>query len=233
MREVAPRGNRRSKAFAFDPLRVSFSYIEREIMARYTGPKARINRRLGSVIFESAGAVKAFDRKPQPPGMSTARRKISTYGLAMQEKQKLKYYYGLSERQLRKMFAAASRAKGNTGGELLVLCERRLDNVVRMVGFTKTRPQARQGVSHGHFLLSGRKIDVPSAYVKPGDTIHVKRKSNLTVLYRGTHSEAETMVPDWLSVDIENLSATVLRLPTASDSTLPVEIGMVIELLSR
>src|SRR5690606_32233258 len=116
-------------------------------MGRYTGPKARINRRLGFQVFESAGAVRASERKEYPPGMAQRRRKTSNYGLALVEKQKIKFYYGFREKHLRRYFDKAQRAKGNTGENLMILCERRLDNVVRRAGFTKTRPQSRQGVA--------------------------------------------------------------------------------------
>lgn len=202
-------------------------------MARYTGPKARINRRLGGVIFESNGAVRSLDRKPQPPGMATRPRKLSTYGEAMREKQKIKYYYGLGERQLRRLYQEATRSKGNTGENLLLLCELRLDNVVRLAGFTKTRPQARQGIGHGHFLLNGRKHDVPSTQVSVGDVIHIKRRANVSELYRRVHEEYDGQTADWLTTDATQQEIIVSRLPTAEDVTLPVEIGMVVELLSR
>ena len=123
-------------------------------MARYTGPKARINRRLGMMIYESGGATRALERREGPPGMHQRGRRPSNYGLALMEKQKIKHFYGLGERQLRRYFQKAGRTKGNTGEQLLMLCERRLDNVVRRVGFTATRPQARQGVAHGHFTVN-------------------------------------------------------------------------------
>lgn len=203
-------------------------------MAHYTGPKARINRRLGEVIFESSGALRAFDRKPQPPGMAAQRpRKQSTYGESMREKQKIKYYYGLSERHLRRLFKQAKNVSGNTGENLLQLCERRLDSVVRLAGFTKTRPQARQGVAHGHFLVNGVKTDIPSMQVRVGDVIHVKRRQNLAAIYHEFHENFEGGQADWLSVDSEDQKITVIRLPAAEDITLPVDVGMVVELLSR
>ncbi len=115
-------------------------------MARYAGPKARINRRFGALLFENAGATRAYERRETPPGMHQKRQRGSNYGVALAEKQKIKYYYGLGERQLRRYFASAVRKKGNTGETLLLMCERRLDNVVRRAGFTKTRPQSRQGL---------------------------------------------------------------------------------------
>jgi len=131
-------------------------------MGRYTGPKARVNRRLGFMVFENAGAIRAAEKKEYPPGMSQRRRKVSNYGLALTEKQKIKYFYGLREVQLRRYFAIAKRTKGNTSAALMILCERRLDNVIRRAGFAQTRPQARQGVVHGHFQVNGKTVTRPS-----------------------------------------------------------------------
>lgn len=202
-------------------------------MSRYTGPKGRINRRLGAVIFEGSGAMRAFDRRPKPPGMSGGQRKLSKYGEAMREKQKIKYYYGLGERQLRRFFDKARRQAGNTGENLLILCERRLDSVVRQAGFTCTRPQARQSVGHGHFTLNGFATDIPSLAVNAGDIIRVKPRANLSALYAQQLAAADGQRPDWLEVDAGTLQITVLRPPAAHDITLPVEIGLVVELLSR
>lgn len=202
-------------------------------MARYTDPKARINRRLGALVFESAGAAKAFDRRNSPPGMHPAPRKLSKHGEAMREKQKIKYYYGLGEKQLRRLFGKSRRMGGPTGKNLLVLCERRIDSVVRLAGLAKTRPQARQGVTHGHFILNGRRHDIPSASVRQGDVIHVLRRPNLVELYRSCLAETDGQVADWLALDAEQLKVIVHRLPTAEDVTLPVDVGMVVELLSR
>lgn len=202
-------------------------------MAHYTGPKARINRRLGAMIFESAGAAKAFDRRPQAPGMAPPVRKLSTYGVAMREKQKIKYYYGLGERQLRRLFEQAKRSAGNTGDALLLLCERRLDSVVRLAGFTRTRPQARQGVGHGHFTINGKHIDVPSLTVRVGDVIAVKRRGSLTDLYGGNLATFDGEPAAWLSVDAQNLQFIVSTLPSSDDVTLPVNVAIVVELLNR
>lgn len=202
-------------------------------MSRYTGPKGRINRRLGAMIFESAGAAKAFDRRPNPPGMHPPVRKMSTYGESMREKQKIKYYYGLGERQLRRIFDLSKQGQGDTGSKMLMLCERRLDSVVRLAGFTKTRPQARQGVCHGHFTVNGRHCDVSSFSVRPGDVIHVKRRSSLTDLYGGNLAAFDGRAADWLHVDAERLTITVTRLPGPEDVTLPVNVQIVVELLSR
>jgi small subunit ribosomal protein S4 len=202
-------------------------------MSRYTGPKARVNRRLGMLVFESAGAAKAFDRRSSAPGMAPPVRKLSKYGESMREKQKIKYYYGLGERQLRKLFDRARRQTGNTGTNLLLLCERRFDNVVRLSGLTKTRPQARQGIGHGHFTLNGIATDVPSVTLRMGDVIAVKRRENLIGLYHPNATVGESFVPDWITLDASTLQATVQRLPSIEDVTLPVDIAMVVELLSR
>ncbi len=202
-------------------------------MSRYTGPKARINRRLGALVFESAGAAKAYGRRDTPPGQQQPRRKISKYGEAMREKQKIKYYYGLHERQLRRMFDKATKAKGNTGENLLLLCERRLDSAVRLSGLTKTRPQARQGIAHGHFQLNGRRNDIPSTQVRPGDVIDIRARGNIEQLYLACLAESDGTSADWVALDRETLRITIQRLPTVDDITLPVDIGMVVELLSR
>ena len=131
-------------------------------MARYHGPKARINRRLGFQVYESHGAIKAMERRDNPPGMHTRPRRPSNYGLALREKQKIKHYYGLGERQLRRFFESVRHKKGNTGQQMMQLLERRLDNVIRRAGFVKTRPQARQGIVHGHFRVNGVKVTKPS-----------------------------------------------------------------------
>ena len=202
-------------------------------MAHYTGPRARINRRLGAVIFENVGASRAMERKPSPPGMAMRPRKLSTYGEAMREKQKIKYYYGLGERQLRTLFQKAKHTAGNSGENLLLLCEKRLDSVVRLAGFAKTRSQARQGVAHGHFLVNGRRTDVASYQVRVGDVIHVKRRANLADVYRGHMELAEGEAADWLTVDKGQQEIIVSRMPMSEDITLPVDVGMVVELLSR
>ena len=201
-------------------------------MARYTGPKGRVNRRLGAMVFESAGATKALEKRPNPPGMHPKQRRTD-YGAALNEKQKVKYYYGLGERQLRRYFAKASSMKGNTGENLLVLCERRLDNVVHRAGFTKTRPQARQGIVHGHFQVNGIKVTKPSFMVKPGDVITVKAREQLHLVYKAVLAEISPPTPDWLQFDSEALRCTVLGLPGPSDVSLPVDIKTVTEFMGR
>lgn len=202
-------------------------------MGRYTGPKARINRRLGFQVFENAGAVRAFERKEYPPGQAQRRRKTSIYGQALTEKQKIKFYYGLREKNLRRYFAKAKHMKGNTGANLMVLCERRLDNVVRRAGFAASRPQARQGIVHGHFLVNGRRVDRPSYQCSAGDVITVKSRPNLTKLYAEFVAAAGDTNCSWINFDKEDLRAIVTSLPTPDDISLPVDVGAVVAFMSR
>jgi len=203
------------------------------IMARYTGPKGRINRRFGAMLYEDNGAVKAFDKRKNPPGMHTRGRRPSTYGLGLREKQKIKYYYGVSEKQLRRYFDIAKHAKGNTGENLLLMCERRLDNVIRRVGLTKTRPQARQGAAHGHFTVNGRRVDIPSLQVRPGDVITVRSKEPLRNYYRGNLINSNTQGLEWASFDSDTMTITIQSMPTASDISLSVDRNVVVEFMSR
>jgi small subunit ribosomal protein S4 len=202
-------------------------------MGNYTGPKARINRRLGAMVFESTGAVRSAERRPEPPGMASRRRKLSNYALALAEKQKIKYYYGLRERQLRKLFDKARRLKGNTGEQLLILCERRLDNVVRRAGFALTRPQARQGIAHCHFQVNGRTSQTPSILVRQGDVVRVRKRPNLQGIYRELAQASSSTRCDFLSADPENLEIIVTGVPTFEDVSLPVDVGQVVAFLSR
>jgi len=202
-------------------------------MGHYTGAKARINRRLGAAVFESAGALRAFEKRDFPPGMHTRRKKPTNYGLALTEKQKIKYYYGFRERQLRNYFKEGRRLKGNTGENLLVLCERRLDNVVRRAGFALTRPQARQGIVHSHFQLNGRTVNKPSIMVKPGDVVTLRNRPNLQKMYREVVDHHAISGCDWISFDEKELKAIVTSLPTIDDVSLPVDVGQVVAFLSR
>ena len=202
-------------------------------MARYTRPKARVNRRLGTLVYENSGASRAFDRRPSPPGMHTRGRRPSNYGLALMEKQKIKHYYGLGERQLRRYFNNVAHKKGNTSELLLLLCERRLDNVIRRAGMCKTRPQARQGITHGHFQVNGVKVTKPSYQVRPGDVITVRRRNNLLQAYQGISESADGEPVDWITFDNETLRITVQGAPGPSDISLPVDGNIVVEFMSR
>ncbi len=204
-------------------------------MSRYTGPKGRINRRLGTLVYESRGASRAMEKRGnQPPGMHTRPKRPSNYGRALYEKQKIKHYYGLGERQLRRYFEKAGRMKGNTSENLLLICEARLDNVIRRVGLTATRPQARQGVAHGHFRVNGVKVDKPSYLLRPGDVITIRPRENVLGLYRniiGAGVDGQGI--DWAKLDTDTLTVNVVGVPGPSDISLPVDGNVVVEFLSR
>jgi len=203
-------------------------------MGHYTGPKAKINRRLGAVIYESRGAMRAADRRPNPPGMHTRPKRPSNYGAGLMEKQKIKHYYGVGEKQLRRYFQHAKHAKGNTGENLVVICERRLDNAVRRAGLAVTRCQSRQGIVHGHFLVNGRKCDKPSMQLRPGDVISVRNREKLHIMYRSIHGEAVGETPSFLSFDPESLAIRFESNPAPEEFSVPIEdINVVVEFMSR
>jgi small subunit ribosomal protein S4 len=203
-------------------------------MSRYTGPKARINRRLGTLIYEDGGSARALERRPQAPGMHPRRGRPSNYGTALAEKQKIKHYYGLGEKQLRRYFDNVRHVKGNSGEQMLLMCESRLDNVIRRVGLTKTRLQARQGVTHGHFQVNGVKVDRPSYPLRPGDVVTVRDRQNIKDLYRAIMAQGvEGTTLEWVSFDADNMTATVQGKPGPGDISLPVDVNVVVEFLSR
>jgi small subunit ribosomal protein S4 len=203
-------------------------------MARYTGPKTKVSRRYGVLL---AGSARAFENKPYAPGQhgpKGARRKISEYGTALAEKQKLRFQYGVLERQFRRYFETALKTRGITGLILLQLLETRLDNVVYRLGFAKTRSAARQLVAHGHVALNGRKTDIPSATLKIGDVVAVRAKDGSKRLaQRGLEQTQIVDTPDWLIVDKENLSGKVVRIPTREEINPVVNEQLVVELYSR
>ena len=202
-------------------------------MGRYTGPKGRVNRRLNENVYESSGSVKALSRKEYPPGMHKRRKKETTYGAALLEKQKIKYYYGLRDRQLYRYLDIAKRAAGNTGATLLILCERRLDNVIRRAGLTLTRPQARQGVVHRHFQLNGRTVNKPGIMVRPGDVITVRNRPNIRKMYNTVGESSGATTAEWLAVDKSAMKIIVTTLPTVDDVGLKVDVGPVVVFMSR
>jgi small subunit ribosomal protein S4 len=203
-------------------------------MARYTGPKTKVSRRYGVLL---AGSARAFENKAYPPGMhgpKGSRRKISEYGTALAEKQKLRFQYGVLERQFRRYFETALKTRGITGLILLQLLETRLDNIVYRLGFAKTRAGARQLVSHGHVTVNGRKTDISSATLKVGDVVAVRAKDGSKRLaQRGLEQTQIVEPPDWLLVDKENLSGKVVRIPTREEINPLVNEQLVVELYSR
>jgi small subunit ribosomal protein S4 len=185
------------------------------------------------MVFESGGATRALEKRENPPGMALRRKKPTNYGRALNEKQKIKYYYGLRERQLRNAFDKARRIQGNTGENLMVLCERRLDNVIRRAGLAATRPQARQGIVHAHFQLNGQTVTIPSILVRPGDVISIRPRPNLKELYKSVVESTPQPQCNWISFDAQALEARVNTLPTIDDVSLPVDVGQVVAFLSR
>lgn len=208
-------------------------------MARHTGPVCRLCRREGVKLFLKGTRCDttkcALERRNQPPGMHSARRgKLTDYGQHLREKQKVKHYYGVLERQFRTYFAEAARSKGNTGETLVQLLERRLDNVVHRLGFGQSRAQARQMVSHGHITLNGRFCNVPSVLLRPGDVIRVKNRKESLQLVQANLAENSRQVPDFLSLGEGTLpEGRVNRLPDASDISIPVEVQLIVELCSK
>ena len=203
-------------------------------MARYTGPKTKISRRFGVALF---GPSKALERKNYGPGMhgpKGSRRKQSDYSVALAEKQKLRYQYGVLERQFRRYFTIASTRRGVTGEILLQLLETRLDNVVYRLGFANSRSAARQMVSHGHVQVNGRKVDISSFNVKAGDTIVVKDKpQSRRLAAKNIELTQITPVPDWLVVDKEQFSGKVSRIPSRDEIAPIVNEQLIVELYSR
>ncbi len=209
-------------------------------MGRYTGPVCRLCRREGLKLFLKGTRCDspkcAIERREGVPGMHQFRRgKPSEYSIRLREKQKVKRYYGIYERQFRKYFDMASRKSGNTGDALMTILERRLDNVVTRLGFALSRAQARQIIDHGHVTINGRKMDIPSYLVKAGDTIAVKDREHSKKLAVG-NLELEGMppLPDWLDrISSDPPEGRVSRLPAPQDISLPVTPQLIVELLSR
>jgi small subunit ribosomal protein S4 len=176
-----------------------------------------------------------IERRDSPPGMHNVRRgKLTDYGVHLREKQKVKHYYGVLERQFRTYFAEAERSRGNTGETLMSLLERRLDNVVHRLGFGLSRAQARQLVRHGHLTVNGRRVDIPSYLVKPNDIIRVKNRKSSLQAVQANMSEHQREVPDFLSrLDGPLPEGRVVRLPEAQDVSIPVQTQLIIELCSK
>ena len=209
-------------------------------MGRYIGPVCRLCRREGVKLYlkgERCYSPKcAMERRPYPPGQHGQKRarRPSDYAVRLREKQKLRRIYGISERQFRNLFEEASEKKGVTGSVFLGLLESRLDNVVYRLGFAVSRRQARQLVRHGHITVNGRRVDLPSYRVRPGDEIAVAEKSrNLELIRQNLEAMKGRKVGPWLSLDVEGMKGKFLRLPDREDLALPVNEQLVIEFYSR
>ena len=209
-------------------------------MARYTAAVCRLCRRSGEkLMLKGSKCITkcVLDKRPKPPGQQLGRGRrprLSERGLQLREKQKARYSYGLLERQFRRLFATAERQSGITGENLLVLLERRLDNVVYRLGFADSRAQARQLVRHGHILLNGRQTDIPSCLIKEGDTISWKPTSTESEYYKQLVKDITSkQVLNWLSLDKQNLVGQVLSLPTPDDIEAKFDGKSIVEFYSR
>jgi small subunit ribosomal protein S4 len=208
-------------------------------MARTTGPVCRLCRRDGLKLFLKGTRCDtpkcAFERRDVPPGMhGTRRSKMTDYGLHLREKQKVKHYYGVLERQFRGYFARANKGKGNTGEALMSLLERRLDNIVHRLGFGQSRAQARQLITHGHITVNGKKLDIASYLVKAGDVIRVKNRVKSLQAVTLNLQDNPRQIPDFLTrAEGAIPEGRVSRLPAADDVSIPVQANLIIELCSK
>ena len=208
-------------------------------MARYRGPVEKIERRLGVSLAlkgeRRLAGKSAIDKRPYAPGQHGQRRaKISEYGMQLREKQKAKFMYGVSEKQFRRLFSDANRMQGNTGANLIILLERRLDNVVYRMGFATTRAFARQLVNHGHILVDGKKVDIASYRVKPGQKIEIKEKTKENPqVKRAGELTAQTGIVPWVDVELDKGYGIFTRLPEREEVSIPVEERLIVELYSK
>jgi small subunit ribosomal protein S4 len=200
-------------------------------MARYTGSSWKLSRRLGISL---SGSGKELEKRPYAPGQHGPgqRKKISEYGLQLQEKQKLRHMYGVNERQFRNLFDRAGKMAGKHGENFMILLDSRLDNVVYRLGLARTRRQARQLVNHGHIIVDGGRVDIPSYQVKPGQTITLREKSrNLDIVKEAI--EVSNFVPDYLTFDADKLEGTFTRLPERSELPAEINEALIVEFYSR
>ena len=208
-------------------------------MARYRGPREKIERRLDADLGlkgeRRLSGKSALEKRPFAPGQHGQRRaKISEYGLQLREKQKAKFMYGVSEKQFRTYFKEAARREGNTGANLITLIEQRLDNVVYRMGFATTRANARQLTTHCHVLVDGKKVNIPSYLVKPGQKIEIKEKSKSNPqIVRALELTNQTGMVDWVNVDKEKVFGIFTRIPAREEVVIPVEERLIVELYSK
>ncbi len=208
-------------------------------MARYTGSSCKLCRREGVELFlkgeRCLSSKCGVKKRNYPPGMHGRRRmKHSDYGDQLREKQKMKRMYGMMERQFRNYFVVAARSPMVTGEKLIQLLEGRLDNVVYRMGFASSRAQARHFVSHAHVRVNGKKVNLPSYQVKPGDEISIREKSRqMHIIHVNLDAQMQRGLPPWVEVDLEKLTAKLTRLPTGEEAAIPVQEKLVIELYSR
>jgi small subunit ribosomal protein S4 len=205
-------------------------------MSRYTGPRARVSRRLNTNIWGTKGEDIALDRRPYPPGehgRTRRRGNVSEYLLQLQEKQKARFTYGLTEKQFRRVYDEANRKQGVTGETMLRFLELRLDNVVFRASWAATRPQARQFVSHGHVSVNGRRVTIPSYRVRKGDVITLRDKSRQLVVIQWNRDVLDRSVPGWLERGDDGFAVTVRDVPTREQIDLQVREQLIVELYSK
>jgi len=208
-------------------------------MARYTGPSCKLCRREGEKLFlkgERCYTEKcAINKRTYSPGQhGQQRRKMSEYGMQLREKQKARRFYGVLERQFRKYFEMATNMKGVTGENLLKILESRLDNTVYRLGLATSRPEARQLIKHNHFTVNGKRVNIPSYLLKPGDIVAVVEKSRSSEKFKDILDKAGgRVVPKWLEFDHDNLTGKVVSLPLREEIDLPVQEHLIIELYSK
>ena len=204
-------------------------------MSRYTGPRARVSRRLGTNIWGTKGETIALDKRPYPPGehgRSRRRGSVSEYLLQLQEKQKARFRYGLTERQFRNIFAEASRRQGVTGENMLRFLELRRDNVSYRTGWAATRPQARQFVGHGHGNVNGRRVDIPSYRLRKGDVVELRPAAQDFTVVQWNLDVLDRTPPAWLDRN-EQFQVTVRELPIREQIDIPVREQLIVELYSK
>jgi len=208
-------------------------------MSRYRGPVEKLERRLGVDLGlkgeRRLAGKSALEKRPYAPGQHGQRRtKISEYGLQLQEKQKARFMYGVTEKQFRTLYKEANRREGNTGSVLIQLLEQRLDNVVYRMGFATTRAFARQLVNHGHLLVDGKRVTIPSFRVKEGQKIEVAEKSKSNVqIVRAMELTNQTGIVEWVDVEKEKFFGIFTRIPERDEISIPVEERLIVELYSK
>lgn len=201
-------------------------------MARYTGPRTKVSRRARQLLDDNKAVY--FDRRPYPPGEhGRGRIRESQYQVQLREKQKLKFMYGVLEKQFRRYYRDAARQRGITGTNLLVMLESRLDNVVYRSGLARTRPQARQIVNHGHLMVNGHKVNVPSYQVRPGDVVTVRERSRDILPIQHAIDTLDRTPPEWLDVDTGERTITIGDLPMREQIDTDIQEQLVVELYSK
>ncbi|MEM8925049.1 MAG: 30S ribosomal protein S4 [Actinomycetota bacterium] len=205
-------------------------------MSRYTGPRARVSRRLGTNIFGTRGETTALEKRPYPPGIHGRTRRRGNnnteYLMQLQEKQKARFTYGLNERQFRKIYEEASRKTGVTGENMLKALELRLDNVIYRSGWASTRPQARQFVSHGHVVVNGKRVNVPSYRVRKGDVVEIKEKTRTNPIVQWNADVLDRNPPAWLDRG-DDFKVTVYSEPIREQIDVPIREQLIVELYSK